>query len=109
MKTAEAGDPAKLGSDTGAWAEKSAGAANPAKSTLRLVGDTVAAVKLGAQLLPAGWREIIWRVMKRLGNDNVTLVAGGIAMYALLSVFPGLAAAVSIYRLFATPGCNGWG
>jgi membrane protein len=33
----------------------------------------------------------------------VTLVAGGLAMYSLLSVFPGLTAAVSIYGLFATP------
>ena len=41
--------------------------------------------------------------MKRLGTDNVTLLAGGLAMYALLSIFPGLAAAVSIYALFATP------
>jgi membrane protein len=42
-------------------------------------------------------------VIKRLGSDNVTFVAGGVAMYALLSVFPGLAAAVSIYGLFSTP------
>jgi membrane protein len=33
----------------------------------------------------------------------VSLVAGGLAMYALLSVFPGLAATVSLYGLFATP------
>jgi len=41
--------------------------------------------------------------MKRLGTDNVTLVAGGLAMYTLLSVFPGLTAALSIYGLFASP------
>ncbi len=55
--------------------------------------------------IPAkGWWDIVWRVVKRLGTDNVTLVSGGLAMYALLSVFPGLAAAVSIYGMFATPG-----
>ena len=32
------------------------------------------------------------------------LIAGGLAMYALLSVFPALTAMVSIYGLFATPG-----
>jgi membrane protein len=54
--------------------------------------------------IPApGWWDITWRVIKRLGNDNVTLVAGGLAMYSLLSVFPGLAAALSIYGLFASP------
>jgi len=56
------------------------------------------------QEIPArGWWDIGWRVVKRLGTDNVTLICGGLAMYALLSVFPGLAAAVSIYGLFATP------
>ena len=54
--------------------------------------------------IPApGWWDIVWRVIKRFGTDNVTLVAGGVAMYALLSVFPGVAAAVSIYGLFSTP------
>jgi membrane protein len=42
-------------------------------------------------------------VTRRIGNDNVTLVAGGLALYMLLSVFPGLAALVSIYGLFASP------
>ncbi len=54
--------------------------------------------------IPArGWWDISWRVIKRIGNDNVTLVAGGVAMYVLLSIFPGLAALVSIYGLFASP------
>ena len=54
--------------------------------------------------IPArGWWDILWRVFKRLGTDNVTLVSGGLAMYALLSVFPGLAAAVFFYGLFTTP------
>ena len=51
----------------------------------------------------AGWWDILWRVVKRLGGENLTLICGGMAMYALLSVFPALAAAVSIYGLFTTP------
>ncbi len=55
--------------------------------------------------IPAkGWRDIAWRVFKRVGSDNVSLVAGGVAMYLLLSVFPGLAALVSVYGILATPG-----
>jgi membrane protein len=50
-----------------------------------------------------GWWDIGWRVIKRVGNDNVTLVAGGVAMYVLLSIFPGLAALVAIYGIFASP------
>ena len=43
------------------------------------------------------------RVKSDLSRDNVSLVAGGLAMYALLSVFPALAAAVSFYGLLFTP------
>jgi membrane protein len=43
------------------------------------------------------------RVSHRLERHHGALLAGAIAMYALLSVFPGLGAAVSIYGLFATP------
>ena len=68
-----------------------------------LTSDRGRTAELPQQIPAAGWWDIIWRVVKRLGSDNVTLVAGGVAMYALLSVFPGLAAAVSIYGLFATP------
>ncbi len=56
------------------------------------------------QIPARGWWDITWRVIQDLGNDNVSLVAAGLAMYALLSIFPGLAAAVSIYGMFATPG-----
>src|SRR5579872_6087226 len=56
-----------------------------------------------SEIPPKGWWDITWRVVKRIGTDNVTLVAGGVALYLLLSVFPGLAATVSLYGLIATP------
>ena len=43
------------------------------------------------------------RVKKEMTADNVDIIAGGLALYALLAVFPALAAAVSIYGLFASP------
>jgi membrane protein len=49
------------------------------------------------------WWRVIVRVVDRLQTHNSGLLAGGIALYGLLSVFPGLAAAVLIYGLFATP------
>jgi membrane protein len=52
----------------------------------------------------AGWRDIFTRVKSEIGSDHVSLVAAGLAMYTLLAVFPGLAAAVSIYGMFASPG-----
>jgi membrane protein len=46
---------------------------------------------------------VAWRVVRRLGPDNVKLLAGGVAFYSLLSVFPGLVAVVSVYGLFVSP------
>jgi membrane protein len=54
--------------------------------------------------IPArGWRDILMRVKSEIGSDHVTMVAAGLAMYALLAVFPGLAASVAVYGLFASP------
>jgi membrane protein len=54
--------------------------------------------------IPAkGWRDILTRVWTEIGSDHVSLVAAGLAMYALLAVFPALAAAVSVYGIFASP------
>ena len=40
------------------------------------------------------------RVINRMGEDNLSLVAAGIAFYAMFSIFPALGALVSIYGLF---------
>jgi len=54
--------------------------------------------------IPAkGWRDIFTRVWTEIGSDHVTLVSAGLAMYALLAVFPALTAAVAIYGIFASP------
>jgi membrane protein len=49
------------------------------------------------------WWNVAVQVTRQLGEHNAALLAGGVAMYGLLSVFPGLAALVSLYGLFATP------
>jgi membrane protein len=52
--------------------------------------------------IPArGWRDILWRVLWSIGADRVPSTAGGVAFFALLAVFPGLATVVSLYGLFA--------
>jgi membrane protein len=56
------------------------------------------------QDIPAGgWWDIAVRVRRRLVADNVDIIAGGLALFALLAAFPALAAAASIYGLFASP------
>jgi membrane protein len=39
----------------------------------------------------------------RSGEDNLGILAAGVAFYALLSIFPGLTALVSLYGLIANP------
>jgi membrane protein len=50
-----------------------------------------------------GWRNILVRVKDEQKEDNLSIVSAGVAFYAMLSVFPGLAALISIYALFADP------
>jgi membrane protein len=50
-----------------------------------------------------GWRDVLVRVKDRVSEDNVSLIAAGLALYALLAIFPALAAAVSVYGLVASP------
>jgi membrane protein len=50
-----------------------------------------------------GWKDILWRTYEEFGKDRVMSVAAGVTYYALLAVFPAIAALVSIYGLFADP------
>lgn len=56
------------------------------------------------QIPTSGWRDIVVRVKDELTDDNISIVAAGVAFYALLAIFPALAAMVSIYGLVANPG-----
>lgn len=51
----------------------------------------------------AGFIGIIRSIIDRFSRDNVSLMAAGIAFYLLSSIFPGLAALVSIYGLVGDP------
>jgi membrane protein len=51
----------------------------------------------------AGWKDILWRVYHEQSNDNIDMIAAGVAYYWLLALFPALAAAVSLYGLVADP------
>ena len=48
-----------------------------------------------------GWRDILWRTVVGFNRDRISTVSGGVAFFALLAMFPGLAAFVSLYGLFA--------
>lgn len=52
----------------------------------------------------SGWFKILARVGHGISNDNLSLVAAGVAFYALLAVFPGIAALIALFGLVADPG-----
>ena len=56
-----------------------------------------------SQIGRRGWWDVLVRVKEEMGEDNASLIAAGLALYALLAVFPGLTAAVSLYGLLASP------
>ena len=49
------------------------------------------------------WRTRLARVWHALGRDNISIMAAGIAYYAMLSIFPGMSALVLTYGLVADP------
>ncbi|MFW6067179.1 MAG: YihY/virulence factor BrkB family protein [Myxococcota bacterium] len=50
-----------------------------------------------------GWWDVTRRVRARLEDDHIGIIAGGVAFYAFLAVFPAIAALISVYGLFADP------
>jgi membrane protein len=53
------------------------------------------------QIPPRGWRDIFWRLVWSVSEDRILSTSGGVAFFALLAIFPGIAAVVSLYGLFA--------
>jgi membrane protein len=50
-----------------------------------------------------GWKDILLRIWKNIGKDRVIVVAAGVTFYAVLALFPAIAAFVALYGLFADP------
>jgi membrane protein len=49
------------------------------------------------------WLDTLLRTKREARRDHLAMVAAGVAFYAFLSVFPALAASVSVYGLLADP------
>jgi membrane protein len=63
----------------------------------------IAAISPERPKSPATLFQIARNVVVRISKDNLTLVAAGVAFYSMSAIFPGIAAFVSIYGLFANP------
>lgn len=75
---------------------------------LALVPKALKTAGAGGPALPAPARQnpfaVCWNiaslVAQRMSHDNLSLVAAGVAFYAMFAIFPALGALVSIYGLF---------
>ncbi|WP_083024807.1 YihY/virulence factor BrkB family protein [Vreelandella lionensis] len=50
-----------------------------------------------------GWHDIAWRVVRAARRDRITMFAAGVAFYALLALFPTIAAVISVWGLLFDP------
>jgi membrane protein len=55
------------------------------------------------QIPPRGWWQVLRRGMKSGKEDNVSILAAGVAFFGFLSIFPALIAALTLYGLVADP------
>jgi membrane protein len=56
-----------------------------------------------AQIPGQGWKEILQRVRSDIAEDHISVVAAGVAFYALIAIFPAIAALISISGLILDP------
>lgn len=56
-----------------------------------------------SEITARGFKDVAKRVAAESKNDNLTLLAAGVAFYGMLALFPALVATVSIYGLVADP------
>jgi membrane protein len=50
-----------------------------------------------------GWYDILWRSYREMQSDRLLSIAGGVAFFILLAIFPAITALVSAYGLFFNP------
>jgi membrane protein len=55
------------------------------------------------QVPARGWKDVLMRVKVESKQDNISLLAGGVAFFGLLALVPALVALVSVYGMVADP------
>jgi membrane protein len=87
------------------FARRRSGDAGPATGDRRsLEAGRGRSAETPSQIPARGWKDILLRVYHGISNNRILLVAAGVTFYSLLAIFPGIAALISIYGLFADPG-----
>ena len=88
--------------------ELSPGQSPPAGPVRRQVADPSGTGRGQAAAKPSdiparGWWDILKRVAAQVSSDRLLTEAAGVTFYALLAIFPALAALISLYGLVADP------
>ena len=90
-------------------------AAAQAASEARTTGDRMPADAPSGEQLPGidasspigipmrGWKQVLKRAWAENNADNMPIIAGGVAFFGFLAIFPALIALISIYGLVASP------
>jgi membrane protein len=55
----------------------------------------------GCSLPRRRFRDVLWGLYNKVNDDRILAVAGGLAFFGLLALFPGVAAFVALYGLFS--------
>ncbi|MDK3255895.1 YihY/virulence factor BrkB family protein [Blastococcus capsensis] len=92
-----------------AAATAAAGGGNPAQDRHPLPADAPAPHELPGidaaaptQIPARGWKQVLKRAWAENNADNMPIIAGGVAFFGFLAIFPSLLALISIYGLVAS-------
>jgi membrane protein len=85
---------------SGSTAERSHAGADAARKEVT-EKDRGRAAEKPSEVPAKGWKDVLWRVYAEMSEDRLLAVAAGVTFYALLAIFPGIAAFVSLYGLVA--------
>jgi membrane protein len=55
------------------------------------------------QMPPRAWKDILWRSFKQMNANRLLAIAGGVAFFFLLALFPAITAFISAYGLLFNP------
>ncbi len=72
-------------------------------ATSRRTRNRGGAAEAPTQIPAPGWKDVLQRTKDEVRTDNVSILAGGVAFYWMLSLFPFAIAALSVYGLVANP------
>ncbi len=65
--------------------------------------DTGRDAEMPQQIPAKGWKSVLFRTKQQVKEDNVTILAAGVAFYLLLALAPAMVAVLAIYGLVADP------